>query len=69
MAERNANEQPRHLPAKIEQRLAALVHLGDFDQGDVAHCRRTYWAARDDWHHILIDCHARAAERQRRSRE
>jgi hypothetical protein len=64
MAERNANEQPRQLPAKIERRLAELAHLGDFDQGDVAHCRRTYWGARDDWHRILVDCHARAVERK-----
>ena len=50
MAERNVKEKPRTLPHKIELRLAELVQLGDFDQDDVTHCRRTYWSARDDWH-------------------
>lgn len=63
MAERNVKERPRALPHKIELRLADLLRLGDFDQDDIAHCRRTYWSARDDWHQILIDCHARAIER------
>ena len=58
------NEKLRPLPHKIELRLAELVRLGDFDQDDVAHCRRTYWGARDDWHVILVDCHERALQRQ-----
>ena len=57
MAERNVTEKPQPLPPKIERRLAELVQMGEFDQGDVRHCRTSYWAARDDWHKILIDCH------------
>lgn len=49
------NEKP--LPPKIEKRLAELVGMGEFDQGDVHHCRTSYWSARDDWHKILVDCH------------
>lgn len=64
MAERNVKEKPRALPHKIELRLADLVRLGDFDQDDVAHCRRAYWSARDDWHQILVDCFERASQRQ-----
>lgn len=59
----------RALPHKIEMRMHALVQLGDFDQDDVAHCRRTYWAARDDWHTILIDCYERALQRQQAGHE
>lgn len=64
MGERNVNEKPRALPQKIEQRLADLVQLGEFDQGDVQHCRRSYWGARDDWHQILIACYDSALARQ-----
>lgn len=63
MAERNVNEKQRALPGKIEQRLADLVQMGEFDQGDVNHCRASYWAARDDWHKILIDCYEAARKR------
>ena len=63
MAERNVKEKPRALPHKIELRLADLVRLGDFDQDYVAHCRRTYWSAREDWHQILVDCFERATQR------
>jgi hypothetical protein len=66
MGERNMTETPRALPQKIEQRLTDLMQLDEFDQGDVAHCRRTYWGAREDWHQILIDCHAAALERHQR---
>jgi len=65
MAKTNANDQHQALPQKIEQRLAELLSMGEFDQGDVAHCRRSYWAARADWHKILIDCHDAALARQR----
>ena len=64
MAKTNVNDQHQPLPQKIEQRLAELVSLGEFDQGDVAHCRCSYWAARADWHKILIDCHDAAMVRQ-----
>jgi hypothetical protein len=64
MAERKVKENMRALPHKIEMRLAALVQLGDFDQNDVTHCRRTYWGARHDWHTILVDCYDRAVQRQ-----
>jgi hypothetical protein len=37
--------------------------MGEFDQGDLAHCRRSYWTARADWHKILIDCYNAALER------
>lgn len=47
----------RPLPPKIEHRLAELLRLGEFDQGEVAWCRRTYWDARDDWHTTLINCY------------
>lgn len=64
MAERNVNEKMRALPDKIERRMAALVQMGEFDQNDVTHCRRTYWSARDDWHKILVDCYDAALQRQ-----
>ena len=64
MAKTNANDQHQALPQKIEQRLAELLSMGEFDQGDVAHCRRSYWSARADWHKILIDCHDAALARQ-----
>lgn len=57
------NEIP--LPPKIEKRLAELVGMGEFDQGDVHHCRTSYWSARDDWHKILVDCHEAAVARKR----
>jgi hypothetical protein len=63
MAERNVNEKTQPLPQKIEIRLAELVQMGEFDRGDVAHCRTSYWAAREDWHRILIDCYDTALER------
>lgn len=63
MGERNVTEKPAPLPQKIERRLAELVQLGEFDQGDVRHCRTSYWSARDDWHKILIDCHDMALAR------
>ena len=56
------------LPQKIERRLAELVDMGEFDQGDVKHCRATYWSARDDWHTILVDCHTRGVERKKASK-
>jgi len=65
MAKTNVTDQHQALPQKIEQRLAELLSMGEFDQGDVAHCRRSYWGARADWHKILIDCHAAALARQR----
>jgi len=63
MAERNVNEKLQPLPPKVERRLAELVQMGEFDQGDVRHCRTSYWSARDDWHKILIDCHDMALAR------
>lgn len=63
MANENVNEKP--LPAKIEKRLAELTEMGEFDQGDERHCRRTYWDAREDWHKILIDCYEMALRRPR----
>lgn len=65
MAKTNVDHQHQPLPQKIEQRLAELLSMGEFDQGDVAHCRRSYWAARADWHKILVDCHDAALVRQR----
>ena len=65
MAKKNANDQHQALPPKIEQRLAELHSMGEFDQGDLAHCRRSYWAARADWHKILVDCYDAALARQR----
>ena len=59
------NEKP--LPPKIEKRLAELVGMGEFDQGDVHHCRTSYWSARDDWHKILVDCHDAALQRLQES--
>lgn len=67
MAGRNVNAAPRALPQKIEQRLADLVQMGEFDQGDVNHCRSSYWAARDDWHTILVDCYDEAQRRAARA--
>ena len=67
MAETNVNDQHQPLPDKIERRLAELMQMGGFGQGDLAHCRRTYWAARDDWHKILIDCYDAALQRQHTS--
>lgn len=64
MAKTNANDQYQALPQKIEQRLAELHSMGEFDQGDLAHCRRSYWAARADWHKILVDCYDAALARQ-----
>jgi len=64
MAKTNANDQHQALPQKIEQRLAELLSMGEFDQGDLAHCRRSYWAARADWHKILVDCYDAALARQ-----
>ena len=64
MAKTNANDQHQALPQKIEQRLAELHSMGEFDQGDLAHCRRSYWAARADWHKILVDCYDAALARQ-----
>jgi len=64
MAKTNANDQHQALLQKIEQRLAELLSMGEFDQGDLAHCRRSYWAARADWHKILVDCHDAALARQ-----
>lgn len=58
------NEKP--LPPKIEKRLADLVGMGEFDQGDVRHCRSSYWSAREDWHKILVDCHDTALRRLQR---
>ena len=64
MAKINANDQHQALPQKIEQRLAELHSMGEFDQGDLAHCRRSYWAARADWHKILVDCYDAALTRR-----
>jgi hypothetical protein len=57
MARENVTNRPQPLPPKIEHRLAELLRLGEFDQGEVAWCRRTYWDARDDWHTTLINCY------------
>lgn len=57
-------ETAYELPAKIEQRLGELVQIGEFDQEDVAHCRASYWTARDDWHKILVDCYEIALRRR-----
>lgn len=65
MAKTKANDQHQTLPQKIEQRLGELHSMGEFDQGDLAHCRRSYWAARADWHKILVDCYDAALARQR----
>jgi hypothetical protein len=65
MAKTNANDQHQALPQKIERRLAELLSMGEFDQGDLAHCRGSYWTARADWHKILIDCYDAALARQR----
>lgn len=65
MAKTNANDQHQALPQKIEQRLDELLSMGEFDQGDVAHCRCSYWSARADWHKILVDCHDATLARQR----
>jgi len=65
MAKTNANDQRQALPQKIEQRLAELHSMGEFDQGDLAHCRRSYWAACADWHKILVDCYDAALARYR----
>ncbi|WP_426195067.1 hypothetical protein [Massilia sp. DWR3-1-1] len=54
MGERKVN-QP--LPEKIERRLAELLALDEFDEGEVTWCRRSYWDARDDWHKILVACY------------
>jgi hypothetical protein len=64
MGERKVTEKQQPLPPKIERRLADLVQLEEFDQGDVRHCRCSYWGARDAWHQILIDCYAVALARQ-----
>jgi len=69
MAQRKVTETQRALPPKIEKRLADLAQLGEFDQGDVNHCRRSYWGARDDWHQILIDCYAAALARQQHQQD
>jgi hypothetical protein len=53
----------RPLPEKIEQRLAELLALAEFDEGEVAWCRRSYWGARDDGHKILVACHDMAMRR------
>ena len=58
------NAKPKPLPPKIEQRLAELLRLGEFDQGEVAWCRRAYWGARDDWHTTLINCYEVALARR-----
>ena len=63
MAKTNAIPVQQPLPTKIETRLADLLALGEFDLAEVTWCRRAYWAARADWHQILIDCHARALAR------
>lgn len=57
------------LPPKIEKRLAELGEMGEFDGADVAHCRTTYWAARADWHKILVDCYDAALGRARATTE
>jgi len=67
MAERNVREKMRALPHKIELRMNDLVQMGEFNQDDVSHCRRTYWGAREDWHKILVDCYNTALERQQRA--
>lgn len=44
------------IPVKIQQRLADLLTMGEFDEAEVNWCRSTYWGARDDWHRILVAC-------------
>lgn len=63
MGDRNVSVERCALPEKIEKRLDTLVQMGEFDQGDVQHCRHSYWSARDDWHKILIDCYQAACAR------
>jgi hypothetical protein len=63
MAGINVTGKTKPLPQKIEKRLAELVQMGEFDKGDVNHCRASYWNARDDWHKILIDCYEEAKRR------
>lgn len=63
MDKRNASPGTRALPAKIEARLAELLQMGEFDANEVSWCRATYWAARDDWHQILIACYDQAKKR------
>jgi hypothetical protein len=67
MAERNVNGNAP-LPQKIEQRLADLVQMGEFDQCDVKQCRAGYWSARDTWHTILVDCYDSAIRHSRGAR-
>lgn len=57
-------EPLRPVPEKIEARLMELLKMKEFDMGEVKWCRATYWGARDDWHKILIACHAAAVYRQ-----
>lgn len=64
MGERNVSVERRALPEKIEKRLAELVQMREFDQGDVEHCRHSYWGAREDWHQILVDCYQAARARK-----
>lgn len=63
MDERKVNDRRRPLPEKIERRLAELLEMGEFDQSEVHWCRRAYWAARDDWHKILMACYDTALQR------
>ena len=53
----------RPIPAKIEQRLMELLKMKEFDMQEVNWCRDTYWAARSDWHVILVACYGTALAR------
>lgn len=67
MDKRKASAAPRQLPPKIEARLAELRQMGEFDASEVRWCRATYWAARDDWHQILVACYEQATQRAGRT--
>lgn len=54
----------KEIPAKIENRLADLMKLKEFDLKEAEYCRSTYWNDRDGWHTILINCYARAVARK-----
>lgn len=43
--------------------------MGEFDQGDVDHCRASYWSARADWHKILMDCYDETLRRRERDKK
>jgi ADP-ribosylglycohydrolase len=64
MLEKMMKLQTQPLPEKVDRRLEELLEMKEFDAGEVAWCRATYWAARADWHKTLVDCYAAALARQ-----